>query len=167
MAKEVKEKKIETSESKEEDDEKLKTSNTRKLYIPFYIMVIILLGAVFYIKLANKPLNPIALNLSIIFAILIIIGTEIHKIGNSYEINANSVVHRKGYFSIISKTIEFGAISDADIKQNLWQRIFNFGHVEIHRYSEFNKTIIKDINNPAKFQAFLQKKMIAKGGRKR
>jgi len=171
MAKEVKEKKIESTEKPlgvlAEDNEKLKTSNTRKLYIPLYSMVIILLGTISYIKFNNKPLSPIAFNISIIFSILIIIGTEIHRLGNSYEINNNAVIHRRGYFSIISKTIEFGAISDADIKQTLWQRIFNYGHVEIHRYSEFNKTLIKDINKPAEFQAFLQKKMIAKGGRKR
>lgn len=165
MAKEVKEKKVESTESG--DEEKLRLSNTRKLYIPLYLMAIILLGTISYIKLNNKPLSPLILNISIIFSILIIIGTEIHRFGNSYEINNNAVIHRKGYFSIISKTIEFRAISDADIKQSLWQRIFNYGHIEIHRYSEFNKTIIKDINKPAEFQAFLQKKMIAKGGGRR
>jgi len=168
MAKEVKEKQTETTKDpKKEDDEKLRLSNTRKLYIPLYLMTIILLGTISYIKFNNKPLSPMAFNLSIIFSIIIIIGTEIHRLGNSYEINNNAVIHRKGYFSIISKTIEFGAISDADVKQSLWQRIFNYGHVEIHRYSEYNKTIIKDINKPAEFQAFLQKKMIKKGGRQR
>ena len=170
---EEKESKDEILSRKEEElskffnQEKLKISNTRKLYIPFYFMILILFGTIAYIKISEKPLNDLALQLAVIFSILLIIATEIHRIGNSYEINNRSVVHKKGYFSTISKTIQFGAISDSDVSQNLWQRIFRYGNVEIHMYSRESKSLIKDIDKPFKFVGFLQNKLKASGGRKR
>ena len=141
----------------------LRVSNSRKFYIPFYFMAIILWIIVIYIKISGKSLDNMALNMVIAFSVAVLIATEIHRLGNSYEINESSVIHRKGYLSIISKRIEFGAISDVDVKQNLWQRFLYFGDVEIFKFSE--KSIIRDINNPFKFVEFLEKKLDSRRGR--
>ncbi len=153
---------------KKEEQEILKVSNSRKLYIPFYLMVIILLGAIAYIKYENKPLNDVALKLVLGFCAFVFLATEIHRLGSSYEVNNHSLIHRKGYFSISSKRLEFGAISDCDVRQNLWQRIWNYGDVEVHLFSRENTTLVKYIDKPYVFVEFLQKKMRrVRGGRMR
>lgn len=147
----------------EKEDDILKIRTSRKLYIPFYFMVFVLISVIIFVKIYRKPLNDMALNLVLIFAIAVIIATEIHRLGNSYEINKNSVIHRKGYFKIVSKRIEYGAISDIDIEQNPWQRIFSFGNIQIFKFSE--KSIIRNINKPDHFVNFLAKKMRGVRGR--
>ena len=153
---------------RKEEQEILKVNNSRKLYIPFYLMIIILLGATAYIKYENKPLNDIALKLVLGFCVFVFFATEIHRFGSSYEVNNHSLIHRKGYFSISSKRLEFGAISDSDVRQNIWQRLWNYGNVEVYLFSRENTTLVKDINKPYVFVEFLQKKMRkARGGRVR
>jgi uncharacterized membrane protein YdbT with pleckstrin-like domain len=166
---EIKEKEVEIigKSKKLEEPDILRVRNTRKLYIPFYIMVLVLLLTIIYIKISGRFLNPLALNFSLLFSFLLIIGTEIHRLGHSYEINDHSIIHKYGYFSTVSKTMQFGAISDSDVEQDLWQRIFSYGNIEIHLYSKQNTSLIKNINKPFNFVAFLQMKLKSAGGRKR
>lgn len=166
MKKEVKEKKVEDIEE-EPKEITLEARTSRKLYIPLYLMIFALAVALIYIKINEKPLNNLALKLIFFFSLIIIIATEIHRLYDSYEIANTSVFHRKGFFTVITKRIQFGAISDSDVKQNLWQRIFSYGDVEIHMYSRESRAIIKDINNPGGFVKFLQDKMSKSGGRSR
>ena len=152
---------------KVKEEGKLKVRNSRKSYIPIYFMILILVVIIIYILVSGKPLNDLALKLALTFIVIILISTEIHRLGNSYEINRNSVIHRKGYFNITSKRLEFGAISDSDIQQSIWQRMFSYGNVEIHLYSKENKTVVKNINHPFEFVDFLQKTMGNTPGRRR
>lgn len=160
-------KKKEVKKKKEEFQEKLKVRNSRNVYVPIYIMIIVLIITLIYIKYSGSQFNDISLNLVIGFSIILIIATEIHRLGNSYEINNNSIIHRKGYLTVISYRSEFGAISDSIVKQNPWERLWSYGDVVIHLYSKENKSIIKDINDPLKFVDFLQDKMVKAGGRQR
>ena len=57
------EEKGEESHSKED---MLKVSNSRKLYIPIYIMIIILIGVVFFLKYFGEEINNLAFNFSMI-----------------------------------------------------------------------------------------------------
>ncbi len=154
-------------EAEVEEPDKLNVRNTRKVYIPLYFMAVGLLIVMIYIKASGRPLNDLALKIALIFSVSVLVYSEIHRFGNSYEINVNSVVHKKGYLSTVSKRAEFGAISDSDIKQTLWQRLFSYGDVEIHLYSKENKTVVKNISNPFGFVDFLEKKMSKHGGRQR
>lgn len=142
---------------KEKKEGRLRVRNSRKLYLPFYVMVAILIVMVIYIKFSGRPLHNIAFKSALLFFALVIIATEIHRLGNSYELTNDSIIHKKGYFTFTSKRIEFGAISDCDVRQTLWQRLFSYGNVEVHRFSEI--TIIKNINNPSLFLDFLGEKM--------
>jgi len=145
------------------EEEVLRIRNTRKVYIPFYLMVIALLAFIVYIKTSGRPLDDLAFKTSLAFIVATLVATEIHRMGNFYEINDNSVVHKKGYFTTVSKRIEFGAISDIDVEQNIWQRSFLFGNVQIFKFAE--KSIIRNINRPFYFIGFLEKKMRGKPGR--
>ncbi|MAG02777.1 hypothetical protein CMI42_05550 [Candidatus Pacearchaeota archaeon] len=135
----------------------LKIRPSRKVYIPYYLMVIFLLGVIIYVKYTERQLNDTAFWLVVIFSVGAIILTEIHRLGNSYEINERSVLHRNGYFTIVTKRTEFGSISDVDIKQNLWQRLFSYGHVHIFKFSEENP--VHNIDNPHKFADFLERQI--------
>lgn len=157
-------KKKEDKKKKEEFKDKLKVRNSRKVYIPIYIMIIVLVITLVYIKYSGNQLNDLALKLVLAFSLILLIATEIHRLGNSYEINSNSIIHRTGYLTIVSSRSEFGAISDSYVKQNPWKRIFSYGDVVIHLYSKENRSIIKNINNPLKFVDFLQDKMVRAGG---
>lgn len=135
----------------------LRIRTSRKLYIPFYAMSVVLLIFLAYIKFSGRPLSDFSVKLVIAFVILVFIVTEIHRLGNLYEINERSVVHTNGYFSTVSKRVEFGAISDIDILQGPWQRIMKFGHITLFKFSE--GPTLKNINRPKDFVDYLQNKM--------
>ena len=137
----------------------LRLRTSRKLYIPFYVMAITLVIFLGYIKFSERPLSNFSVKLVIAFVILVFIVTEIHRLGNLYEINDKSVVHTNGYFSTVSKRVEFGAISDIDILQGPWQRIIKFGHITLFKFSE--GPTLKNINRPKDFVDYLQYKMRA------
>ena len=134
-----------------------KVRNSRKLYAPFYMMIIVLLGVLVYIQYTGKPLNDMAFKMVLAFSVALIIATEIHRFGNLYEINDKSIIHTTGYFNILSKRVEFGAISDIDILQGPWQRIFKFGHITLFKFAE--GPTLKNINRPKDFVNYLEEKM--------
>jgi membrane protein YdbS with pleckstrin-like domain len=146
-----------------EDSDNLKVRSTRKLYIPIYFMVIVLIVFLIYVKANDRYLDVNGLRVAILFILGTLIFSEVHRYGNSYEINSSSFIHKKGYLTTTSKRVEFGAISDSDMRQTLWQRLFSYGDVEIHRFSEIS--VIKNINQPVEFLNFLEKKMTKGGGR--
>ena len=67
-----------------------KVRNSRKLYAPFYMMIIVLLGVLVYIQYTGKPLNDMAFKMVLAFSVALIIATEIHRFGNLYEITVNN-----------------------------------------------------------------------------
>ncbi len=139
--------------------DRLRVRNSRKIYIPLYLMIVVLVAVIIYAKFSGRPLDDTAFKLSLAFIIAVLIATEIHRLGNYYEINNNSIVHKNGYFSIVLKRLEFNAISDSNINQTLLERLLAYGDVEIHMFAKENKLIIKNINSPFKFIEFLGSKM--------
>lgn len=142
----------------------MKVRNSRKTYIPVYFMIVILLFTIGYIKYSGKELNNLALKGAFIFSILAVIITELHRLSNRYEINDNAVVHAKGLFFVTSKRTDILAVSDAELKQNPWQRILNFGDVNVMVFSRESVTNVKNINNPSEFTSFLEDKINEKRG---
>lgn len=137
----------------------LKFSNTRKHYLLFYLMIIVILGIIIYIKIINKPINNFALLLSIIFCILIFLGTETHRLYNSYEINQNSLVHTVGYLTKKSKRMDFSSISDFYIIQDIWQRMLSYGNIDVRLYSGETTMNIRNINHPKHIIDIIEKRM--------
>lgn len=137
----------------------LKIRNSRKMYIPIYFMVGVLILSLVYIEASGKPLNSIAIKSVILFLLACVIYTEVHRIGNLYEINKNSLVHTMGYFTKRSRRMDFSAISDLYVVQNIWQRLFSYGNIEVRLFSGEEITYIKNINNPSKFVEILLTKI--------
>lgn len=153
--------------------EMIRTRHSRKMYIPLYIMVFILIFTISIAKLSGKEVNDLAFKTVLIFSGSVILFAEIHRIMHLYEINSQSLVHKKGFFVRKTKRVDLLSVSDADSRQNPWQRLLNYGDVHINLYSGADSIPIKNINNPEKFVDFLEKKMSGKriaegeGGMKR
>ncbi|MAH07021.1 hypothetical protein CMI38_02090 [Candidatus Pacearchaeota archaeon] len=137
---------------------KLRVRNSRKLYIPFYLMVVVLFGVILYVQYVGKPLNNMAFNLVLVFTVVMLLATEIHRLGNVYEIHDNSIVHSNGYLKIRSKRIEFGALSDIDVEQTAWQRIFNFGDLILFKFAE--GPTLRNLNKPHDFADIIEKEIV-------
>jgi len=121
-------------------------------------MIVVLFCVIIYIQIVGKPLNPFTFELVIIFTVVTLIATEIHRLGNAYEIHEHSIVHKKGYLRIRSKRIEFSALSDLDVEQTLWQRIFSFGDIQLYKFSD--GPVLKNLNNPHHFVDLIEKEVI-------
>jgi uncharacterized membrane protein YdbT with pleckstrin-like domain len=132
----------------------LRQRTSRKMYLPIYAMVLILIGAAIFLQFRGIEITNIAIWAIVIFTLGSLKFTEVNRLNHFYEINPMAVVHTKGYFKRISKRIDLFAISDVDITQNFWQRILGYGDVEIHLFAE--KSTLKNINNPTKFVNFLE-----------
>ncbi len=74
----------------------MKVSNSRKLYLPIYFMILILIAVVIFIKYNDLNLSTPVLILVGLFIFSAIKFTELHRWSNSYEINKDSFVHNKG-----------------------------------------------------------------------
>ncbi len=149
-------------EEKKEDkgeEETIKIRNSRRIYIPVYIMILILLGIVAYIKINDLPLDRTALIGVIVFVILGIKFAELHRLFHSYEITPRYVVHTFGYVSKDMKRIFIPTISDLILKQNGWQRLLNYGNIEVHRYSDGSAIDLNNIPSPSKLLKILENRL--------
>lgn len=122
---------------------------SRKLYFPYYAMGAVLLLFFAFIKYSGRDINSSAFSLVLYFIIAIIVVTEIHRFGESYHLTSSSVILNTGYFGILSKRMEFEAISDIQILQGPWQRLLNFGDVQLFKFGP--GPTMKNINRPNAF----------------
>ena len=139
------------------EGEVLRVRNSRKLYIPIYLMILILFCAVGFVKYSGKEVNNLAWKSVLIFSGFSILFAETHRLGNRYEINDGSFVHVKGILVRTTVKTDLSVISDVVIKQNPWQALLGYGNVHVVVYSE--ETPIKNVNNPLMVVSFLEDKM--------
>jgi len=136
---------------------------SRKLYLPLYIMILVLIGFMIYIKYSGRGINEMAFKVVLAFIIIIILATEIHRFGEVYHLTENAVILNSGYFGILSKRMEFEAISDMQVLQSAWQRVWNFGDLQMFKFAP--GPTLKNINRPNAFAEELEKIMArAKAG---
>lgn len=145
---------------KEANPNTLSVRNSRKIYIPVYLMVLVLIAIIALIYFTNRPLTLFSIALVIVFSYFAIKFTEIHRLTNKYEIENASLVHTSGFFSKNERRVDLFAISDANVIQSFWQRIWRYGDVHVKIFSTDTATIIKSINNPAQFAKFLEARML-------
>ena len=134
-----------------DDKNIIKIRGSRKLYIPIYFMIIVLILVMIILKIREYPLNKSVIIAAIVFIILCIKGTEIHRITRYYQITNHYLVCSKGIFNNDIKKIFIPTISDLVLKQNVWQRILNYGDVLIHRFTTDSVMDVKNINDPEYF----------------
>lgn len=143
----------------EDDERTIKLRNSRKIYFPIYIMILILIGVVGYIKFNNLPLNKFAFYGAIAFVVLGIKLGEVHRLFNRYELTSEYIIHSYGFFSTNVTRIYLPTISDLILKQSVWQKLLNYGNIEVHRYSDGSVIDLKNIPKPSKFLRILEKRL--------
>lgn len=134
-------------------DEKIlmKLRYSRKWYFPVYLMIAVVIGLVVFIILNDLPLNKYSLFAAILFVIFGIKLSEVHRLINTYEVTENYLIYSKGLFTTNIKRIFIPTISDLILEQTPWQRILNFGSVDVRRYAEGPAVHLKNIDKPQDF----------------
>lgn len=140
------------------EEDSIKMRGSRKLYVPIYFMMFVLILFLAYLKINNLEISRTGYFSSIAFIILGIKITEIHRLNNKYEINPFSVVHTTGYFNKKSKRLDLHSVSDVSLTQSFWQRLLGYGDIEVSIFASEASTTLKNINNPNKFILILEKK---------
>lgn len=145
-----------------EEEETYKIQNSRKIYIPIYMIIIILFGTIAFILFSGKELNIIAVQITLVFTLVLVVSTELHRFSNRFEIEPNALVHIKGILKKITRRTDLLAVSDASISQNLWQMMLGYGNVSVRVFSQDSTMPVKNINNPLKFIEILENRMSAR-----
>lgn len=131
---------------------------SRKKYTPFYFLAFLsFIFTIYLIFLERVSFSFIFVPL--IFAAIVIKGTEIHRLGHKYELNNRSVVHTRGYLLANSRRIDLFAISDIIITQSFLQRVLNFGDIHIRLFSVESTNTLKNINRPHQFAQKIEEQM--------
>ena len=129
-------------------------NNSRKAYIPVYIMIILVLSIMVYIWNNNLNINKYSILLVILFFIIALKYTEIHRMIHRWEITQDNFIHVSGLINKRVKKLDFFAISDIEVSQTPWQRLLGYGNINIHQFSEV--VSLKDINHPQRVADLLE-----------
>lgn len=145
---------------KKRDKNSLSVRNSRKIYVPIYFMITALLIVIIVVYFSGRPLTYFSIALAILFSYFAIKSTEIHRLTNKYEVNSPTLIHTTGLFNKNERRVDLFAVSDVDVLQTLWQRIWRYGDVRVRLFSAESTTLIKNINNPQQFARFLEGEML-------
>jgi len=136
------------------------TRISRKTYIPIYLIVLLIIGSIIFFWYNGFEINKYAIIGALAAVLICIKSTEIHRLNHKYEITSNSLVHTRGIFGRVSRRLDFFAISDFDVSQTLWQRILNYGNVNVRLFSKDSTSCVKNIDRPFEFMKFLEDQII-------
>lgn len=129
----------------------LKVRQSRKGFFTAYLMAIIVIIILSYLYLNEHKIEKIPLLISTVFIVLCIKYVEYNILSNWWAITDSTVVQSTGLFNKNIRSVDFPAISDFDIDQAFFKRIFDYGDVNIYLFSPKTKMTIKNINNPEEF----------------
>lgn len=134
------------------------TNNSRKLYLPYYLMFIGILGVSFFLFIDGQLALP-ALGAAAVMVFLGLNATEIHRMWEGYEVNPSAVVHTKGLISKKSRRIDLFAINTVSVHQSLFQRLLNLGDIHVHVANASHVTTLKNLHAPKIFAQAIQNNM--------
>lgn len=144
---------------KKEEEVLLKANTTRKYYLPFYVMTVILAGFLMYLDIKGVTVSWISIMGFFVFFFFGLNFTEVHRMNSAFKITPDHISCTYGIFNKNIKKIDYFAISDVYKKQNFWQWMLCYGDVQISLFSEDEATRIRNINRPSRFVEFLDEMM--------
>jgi membrane protein YdbS with pleckstrin-like domain len=147
--------------SKKEKKKVIRTS--RKSYIPFYLMIVAVITILLFIVLTGRNLPRNNLIAAILFIIIVIKLTEVHRLTHHYDITPHALEKVEGIIYRKIKRMNYGSISQLHLNQNPLDKILNIGSVEVAQFSETIRTEIKNINKPHEFLKAVSRMMHHKG----
>ena len=145
--------------SEKEVESLLKVRTSRRIYIPIYIMILILLGTAGYIEFSGKNLNTTIFGAVVAFSVIAIISTEFHRYSHLYELNNIAIMHTKGIFFKVKKRTDLLVVSDIEMEQSPWQMLLGIGNVDVMVFSKDSSTCMKNIDHPLMVTELVEKKM--------
>ncbi len=132
---------------------------SRWSYLVYYSMVITVVSIIIYIKVQGLYLDRYVFFGALLFCILLIKITEVHRLSHHYEIKDDGLEKVEGIFFRKHKKLNYGSISQIHLTQNPLSKLFSIGTVELAQFSDTVRTEINNINKPKKFIKELGAKM--------
>jgi len=135
---------------------------SRKQYIPFYLMTLLLAGLLVYLNIRGITISWISVISFMVFFFFGLNFTEAHRLNTLYEITPTCI--RCVYDRLLNKNmqkIDYVGISDIYVKNSFWQWIFGYGDVHIRLFSKEATIVVKKIDKPSKFADTIEKVMMS------
>ena len=129
----------------------LKVKRSRKNYFLVYLMVLGIIGTLIYLKVNGFMIPKSALIISIVFILLVIKFTEIHRMKDWWGVTNSGLIQSLGLLNKNVREVGFSSISDMDISKPLFKRFLNYGDVNIRLFLNETSIKMKDISNPDQF----------------
>ena len=129
----------------------LKVRRSRKGYFLVYLMILIVFGVLFYLKRRELTIPTPTLIISIVFILLLIKFTEIHRIKDWWAITDSALVQSLGLINKNVREVSFSSISDMDVSKPIFKRLLNYGDVNVRLFLNETSIKINDINKPEQF----------------
>lgn len=147
---------------KKKEEVLMKARPSRKQYIPFYMMTLLLAGFMIYLDVKGITIDWTAIASFLVFFFLGLNLTEAHRLNTLYEITPTNV--RCTYDRLLNKNvqkIDYIGISDTYVKNTIWQWIWGYGDLHIRLFSKEATITIKKIDKPNKFADTVEKVMMS------
>ena len=128
---------------------------SRVAYLFYYLITFSFLFLAVFIKWNNI----FRIGCFVIF-ILFSLYFEIHIIRNHLIVDDKKVEIRIGFFHILTKSVPLAMVSDIRVKQNLFQRIFHYGVLELNTGGgEFYELKMEKLRNPVKVKEDIEERL--------
>lgn len=137
----------------------MKVKVSRKLYFPFYFMILFLGALLIYLYYKGYEINMLMLVIYGIFVFAVFNITETHRMSSSYSITPDDLTCRFGIFSKKVVKLDYLAISNLGVEQNFWQWMLDYGDIDVRLFSKENSVTLKNINHPSRFVKELERIM--------
>ena len=132
---------------------------SRKVYILDYIIAFGLIFALLFAEFKGFTLNSFVMGSATLLVATGIILPETKRIMTSYKVNGNYLIVVHGLLRKGVKRVDLKTITGIELSQNFWQRMLNYGTIDIHSASGPNSMKIKNIDQPHDFVTLLEEKI--------
>jgi hypothetical protein len=134
----------------------LKVYKSRKAYILYYFFSLIIIFSLIYLYFRGYVIESYVFWICFIFVLGIIYTTEIIHHREWWAVTNNSLIHSVSIVNKNVREVDFSSISDLDLDKPLYQRILNYGDVNVRLFLNETSIKIRHINSPEKFIKFLR-----------
>lgn len=136
---------------KKESSEERLIRTSRWNYFAYYLMVLAIILFVAYIKINDLRLEKSLFIASVIFCVMVIKATEVHRLSSYCKITPHGLEKVEGIFIKKHKKINYASVSQIHLTTNPINKILDIGTIRIDLFSDTEMVEIKNINKPKEF----------------
>lgn len=129
----------------------LKVKRSRRSYFLIYLMILIIIGVLIYLRKIGLTIPTITLVISIGFILFLIKSIEVHRMKDWWAITNSALIQSLGLLNKNVREVGFSSISDMDVSKPFFKRFLNYGDVHVRLFLNETSINIKDISNPEQF----------------